>query len=45
MESGGVPPVARRLLCDLAQLVDAFDDASWETRVTAEIEATLARHT
>ena len=33
MESGAQPPVARRLRCDLAELADAFDDASWEMTV------------
>ncbi len=37
MESGAQPPVARRLRCDLAELVDAFDDASWEMSVYLDL--------
>ena len=38
MESGAQPPVARRLRCDLAELVDAFDDASWEMSVYVDLD-------
>ena len=38
MESGAEPPVARRLRCVLAELVDAFDDASWEMSVYLDLD-------
>ena len=38
MESGAEPPVAQRLRCDLAELVDAFVDASWEMSVYLDLD-------
>jgi Uncharacterised protein family (UPF0158) len=38
MESGTEPQVARRLRCDLTELVDAFDDASWEMSVYLDLD-------
>src|SRR5713226_940778 len=44
MESGAQPPVARRLRCDLAELVDTFDDVSWEMSVYLDLNTREVIH-
>jgi hypothetical protein len=45
MESEAEPPVARRLRCDLAEVVDPVDNASWEMSVYLDLDAGEVMHT